>query len=175
MAAEWCGHAPHYQIAWKAAQIATKYDNALLVIESNTLETEETEGGTGEFILDELVNFYDNIWCRTTTEKIMQGFDPKYGFHTNKSTKKIVCSHQQKVLAKDLYIETCKEACDEHDYIELSGNGAIGACEGQHDDRHITRAIGVWICYEQLEPPRLVDKIKKKPTFKRATINESTI
>ena len=175
VAAEWCGHAPHYQIAWKAAQIATKYDNALLVIESNTLETEETEGGTGEFILDELVNFYDNIWCRTTTEKIMQGFEPKYGFHTNKSTKKIVCSHQQKVLAKDLYIETCKEACDEHDYIELSGNGAIGACEGQHDDRHITRAIGVWICYEQLEPPRLVDKIKKKPIFKRATINESTI
>lgn len=173
--AEWCGHAPHYKIAWKAAQIATKYDNATLVIESNTLETEETEGGTGEFILNEIVRYYDNLWYRTAVEKIMEGFEPKYGFHTNKSTKKTVCSHQQKALAQNLYIETCKEACDEHDYIELSGNGAIGACEGQHDDRHITRAIGVWVCYEQLDPPRKVDKIHKPASFKKATINESTI
>ena len=172
--AEWCGHAPHYQIAWKAVQIATKYDNALLVIESNTLETEETEGGTGEFILDEIVLHYDNIWCRTTIEKINAGFEPKYGFHTNKSTKRTVCSHHQKVLAKDLYIETCAEACDEHDYIELKGNGKIEAVEGQHDDRHITRAIGCWICYDYLNPPRIFSKAGPKKPLMPKVVNEST-
>lgn len=30
-------------LAWKAAQIATKYCNALLIIEGNSLETEEEE------------------------------------------------------------------------------------------------------------------------------------
>ena len=174
VAAEWCGHAPHYQIAWKAVQIATMYDNALLVIESNTLETEETEGGTGEFILDEIVSYYDNLWCRTTTEKIVAGFEPKYGFHTNKTTKRIVCSHQQKVLAKNLYIETCSEACDEHDFIELKGNGKIEAVEGQHDDRHITRAIGVWVCYEYLNPPRIFRRETARRVETVKTVNESS-
>lgn len=166
--AEWCGHAPHYQIAWKAVQIASEYNNALLVVEANTLETEETEGGTGEYILDEIVLHYDNLWCRTTIEQIKAGFEPKYGFHTNKSTKRTVCSHQQKVLAKNLYIELCKEACDEHDFIEIKGNGKIEAIDGQHDDRHITRAIGVWVCYEELNPPRkIVPRTRKEKSLSK--------
>lgn len=175
VAAEWCGHAPHYQIAWKAAQIATLYDNALLVIESNTLESEETEGGSGEYILDEIVLHYDNLWCRTTIEQIKAGFEPRYGFHTNKSTKKTVCAHQQKVLAKDLYIETCAEAVDEHEYIELKGNGKIEAVDGQHDDRHITRAIGVWVCYEEMNPPRKISPTSVRSSTMTKVIGMSTI
>jgi hypothetical protein len=40
--AEWCGHIDHDLLAWKAVQIAHAYDDGLLVIESNTLETEQT-------------------------------------------------------------------------------------------------------------------------------------
>ena len=174
--AEWCGHCPHYQLAWKAVQVATAYDNALLVIESNTLDSEQTEGGTGQFILDEIAYYYDNLYCRVDSEKIAQGFEPKWGFHTNKSTKRLVCAHQQKVLAKDMYIETCKEAVDEHEYMEVRDKtGNIEATEGQHDDRHITRAIGVWVCYDYLNPPRLVRPVTDMDRQKLKVIGESSI
>lgn len=41
--AQWRGHTFHDLLAWKAAAIAKWYDNALLVVESNTLETEESD------------------------------------------------------------------------------------------------------------------------------------
>ena len=41
--AQWYGHIDMDMLAWKAAQIAAFYDNALLVIESNTLETHDKE------------------------------------------------------------------------------------------------------------------------------------
>lgn len=174
--AEWCGHCQHYILAWKAVQIATAYDNALLVIESNTLETEQTEGVSGEYILDEIALHYDNLYCRIPLDKINMGFEPRWGFQTNKSTKATVCKHQQKALAKNMYIETCKEAADEHDFMEIKPNGrTIGAIDGQHDDRHITRAIGVWICYDELNPPRLAKPINKQATNKTKVYSEATI
>jgi len=174
--AEWCGHCPHYQLAWKAVQIATAYENGLLVIESNTLDTEQTEGGNSEFVLDEIALHYDNLYCRTPMDKISMGFEPKWGFQTNRSTKPMVCKHQQKALAKDMYIETCREACDEHDFMEIKSNGrAIGAIDGQHDDRHITRAIGVWICYDELNTPRQYKPISAKGLADMKVVGESTI
>lgn len=173
--AEWCGHIDHDLLAWKAVQIATAYDNALLVIESNTLETEQTEGDHFDYILDEIAYHYDNLYCRTPAEKIKMGFDPVWGFHTNKSTKRMVCDHQKKVLRENMYIETCAEACDEHDFMEIKSNGSVGAVDGQHDDRHITRAIGVWVCYDYLNAPRIFTEKPKKRVFKKQTINESTM
>lgn len=41
--AQWYGHIDMDLLAWKAAQIAQWYDNALLVIESNTLETKDRD------------------------------------------------------------------------------------------------------------------------------------
>ena len=175
VAAEWCGHIDHYLLAWKAVQLAHAYDDALLVIESNTLETEQTEGDHFDYVLDEIAYHYDNLWTRTPAEKIKMGFDPVWGFHTNKSTKRMVCDHQKKALRENLYIETCAEACDEHDFMEVKANGSLGAVDGQHDDRHITRAIGVWICYDWLNTPRVFKPREKKSKFKKETINESTI
>lgn len=173
--AEWCGHIDHDLLAWKSVQLATAYDNALLVIESNTLETEQTEGDHFDFILDEIAYYYDNLYCRVDAEKIKLGFEPKWGFHTNKSTKRMVCDHQKKALRENMYIETCTEACDEHDFMEVKGNGSLGAVDGQHDDRHITRAIGVWVCYDYLNPPRKREFISKKGKALTRLINESSI
>ena len=68
----------------------------------------------------------------------------------------MVCDHQKKALRENMYIETCSDAVDEHDWMEIKKNGSIGAVEGQHDDRHITRAIGIWVCYDYLNTPRKV-------------------
>lgn len=173
--AEWCGHTDHDLLAWKGVQLSCLYDNALLVIESNTLETEQTEGDHFDFILDEIAYYYDNLYCRVDAEKIKMGFDPRWGFHTNKSTKQIVCDHQKKALRENMYIETCREACDEHDFMEIKANGSIGAVEGQHDDRHITRAIGVWVCYDYLNAPRRFDIKENRRITKNRIINESSI
>lgn len=173
--AEWCGHIDHYLLAWKAVQIATLYGNALLVIESNTLETEGTEGDHFEYVLDEIAFYYDNLYCRVETDKIEMGFEPIWGFHTNKSTKRMVCDHQKKVLRENMYIETCKEAVDEHDWMEIKKSGAIGAVEGQHDDRHITRAIGLWICYDYLNVPRKVVPRSARAKAMTKVVGESSI
>lgn len=165
--AEWCGHIAHDQLAWKAVQLATVYQKALLVIESNTLEKERTEGDHFEFILDEIASEYSNLYSRTPSDKIAQGVPARYGFHTNRSTKPMVCDHQRKVLRENMYIETCSEAVDEHDWFEQKENGELGAIDGQHDDRHITRAIGIWVCYQELSYPRLIRKLD--PNAKRKT------
>jgi len=54
--AAWCGHLDQDLIAWKAAQIAKFYDNALLAVETNSLRKENTEGDHFLTILDEIVS-----------------------------------------------------------------------------------------------------------------------
>ena len=147
--AEWHGHMDHDKIAWKAVQIATIYDEALLVIESNTLETEGTEGDNFEYILDEIAQHYPNLYSRTPADKIKQGLPVKWGFHTNSSTKPLVISHQVKAIRDGLYVERCAKAVDEHDTYEIKEDGkTMGAVEGKNDDRLMVRAIGVWVCYQ---------------------------
>lgn len=173
--AEWCGHIDHDLLAWKAVQLSTIYQNALLVIESNTLETEHTEGDHFDYILDEIAYYYDNLYCRVDADKIKLGFEPKWGFHTNKSTKRMVCDHQKKALRENMYIETCEEACDEHDFMEVKSNGSLGAVDGQHDDRHITRAIGIWVCYDYLNAPRKREMPTGRAKSLTKILGESTI
>lgn len=170
--AEWCGHIDHDLLAWRGAQLANIYHKGLLIIESNTLETEGTEGDHFEYILDEIAQYYDNLFSRTPSDKRRQGVPPRWGFHTNRSSKQMVCDHQKKALREDLYIENSPECCDEHDTLEVKENGSIGAVDGCHDDRHITRAIGVWACYQYLPPPKLIAETGKHRS--RKIQNEST-
>ena len=172
--AEWCGHIDHDILAWKGVQLATIYQGGLLVIESNTLDKNKTEGDNFEFILDEIANEYGNLFCRTSSDKIAQGLPAKWGFHTNKSTKQMVCSHQRKVLRENMYIETCAEAVDEHDQFEYKEDGTLGAVDGAHDDRHITRAIGVWVCYSYLTAPRLRTRTKVEAKAKTKHVGLSS-
>jgi hypothetical protein len=69
----------------------------------------------------------------------------------------MVINHQVKAVRDGLYVERCLPACMEHDVFEIKENGkTLGAVEGMHDDRLITRAIGNWICY-RLPLPRLIN------------------
>ncbi len=148
IAACWHGHIEHDKLAWKAVEIAKAYNNALLVIESNTLETEGTEGNNFEYILSEIAGKYSNLYCRTSQIEVRQGRPRRWGFHTNSSTKPMVINFLNKALRDGLYIERCLETTYELDLYEFKENGKeTGAIEGNHDDRVMATAILVWVCY----------------------------
>ncbi|MBQ5644700.1 MAG: hypothetical protein IIV04_03260 [Bacteroidaceae bacterium] len=155
IAACWHGHIEHDKLAWKAVEIARAYNNALLVIEANTLETEGTEGNNFEYILNEIATKYSNLYCRTSQIEIKQGRPRRWGFHTNSSTKPMVINFLIKALRDGLYIERCLQTTYELDLYEFKENGKeMGAIEGNHDDRVMATAILVWVCYNHPLPQR---------------------
>ena len=160
VAAEWHGHIDMDKLAWKATQLAAYYNNALLVIESNTLETNNTKG-EAEYILTLIHEVYGRqLYARKqSAEDIRQGLPKKYGYHTNPLTKKVVIYNLKVVIRERLYIER-EEAClDEYlTYVETENN-VFEAMEGYHDDRLMTRAIGMQVCYHEMELPRIVKKV----------------
>ena len=157
VAAEWHGHIDMDKLAWKSMQVAAYYDNALLVIESNTLETNNTKG-EAEYILTLIHDVYGKqLYARKqSSEDIRQGFPRKYGYHTNPLTKKVVIYNLKVVIREHLYIER-EEAClDEYlTYVETENN-VFEAMEGYHDDRLMTRAIGMQVCLHEMDIPRIV-------------------
>ena len=157
VAAEWHGHIAMDKLAWKAAQVATYYNNAMLVIESNTLETNNTQG-EAEYILTLIHDVYGRqLYARKqSAEDIKQKRPKKYGFHTNRLTKTVVINNLKVVIRQRLYIERESACLDEYlTYVETEKNG-FEAMEGYHDDRLMTRAIGMQICYHEMELPRIV-------------------
>lgn len=173
IAAQWRGHTDHDLLAWKAAQIAMFYNRALLVIESNTLETENTDGEHTEYILETIAGCYDNLYSRPPANMIRGAGTPRWGFHMNRSTKMLLINHQIRMLREDGYIERDMLACYEHDVFERKPNGSFGAMEGHHDDILITRCIGTYICYN--EPlPHLCEKAVRKSLHNKP-ISEATI
>lgn len=165
--AEWCGHIEWDLLAWKAAQLGMYYGaddgGALLVVESNTLETKGSEGNHFNTLLSTIAEDYPNMYCRTPAEQLVDGAKLHYGFQTNHSTKPMVCDYQLMVLREDMYIEHCAEAVDEHRTFEVKQNGELGAVEGNRDDRHITRAIGNYFNYKIMPfPVFIIDDMKNR-------------
>lgn len=159
--AQWYGHIDHDRLAWKAAQIAAWYDNALLVIESNTLETKDknryVDGDQSSFILNELKEVYPNFYARksTGTDSVAEGAEVKYGFHTNVKTKGDIISLLIEIIRDHLYIERDKRCLDEYLTYE-EHDGSFDAIDGKHDDLLMTRAIGLWVCYKEMPRPYFV-------------------
>ena len=171
---EWHGHIEHDLLIWKAAQIAKAYCNALLVIESNTLETEGTEGDNFEYVLDEIVEDYNNLYSRTSPEQIKQGMPVKYGFHTNTKTKPAIINHLKAAMRDFLYIERSQATTFEMDPYELKDNGKeMGASEGCHDDLLMCTAILIYVCYKWAMP-RLIVK-SNNSSKKTRIVSEASI
>ena len=177
--AQWYGHIDIDLLAWKAAQIAAYYDNSLLVIESNTLETRdrerEVDGDQSLFILNQIKNIYPNLYARKQSEEdIKEGKPRKYGFHTNVSTKPMIISTLVKVIRDGLYVERDERCLDEYITYERKRNGAFGAILGKHDDLLMTRAIGLRICFYEMDIPQIKKRVslevKKKQVVSAASI-----
>lgn len=161
--AQWYGHIDMDLLAWKSAQIARLYDDALLVIESNTLETKDREryvdGDQSIYILEQIREHYDRLYARKqTADEIVAKAPLRYGFHTNISTKPMVIATLTRVLREGLYVERDERCLDEYLCYERKPNGSMGAISGQHDDLLMTRAIGLHICYHEMALPRIVTK-----------------
>lgn len=160
--AQWYGHCDIDRLAWRAAQIAAYYNNSLLVIESNTLETHDRErqvegGDQSLYILNQISSIYPNLYARRQSEdEIRQGIPRKYGFHTNIATKPMIISTLVKVIREGLYTERDIRCLDEYLTYERKPNGAYGAIDSHHDDLLMTRAIGLHICFHEMDTPRIV-------------------
>ena len=178
--AQWYGHIDMDLLAWKAAQIAAFYDNSLLVIESNTLETHDKErqvdGDLSHFILNQIKDIYPNLYARKQSEdEIREGLPRKYGFHTNVATKPMIISTLIKVVREHLYIERDERCLDEYVVYEKKQNGAFGAINGKHDDLLMTRAIGLHICFHEMEIPKIVVRINRYTPRKKKAVSAATI
>lgn len=146
--AEWHGHCPYAILAWKLAQLAKYYCNALLVVESNTLETRDidTEGNHAAYILNEIAKYYPYIYARESSpEDIRNGSPKKYGFHTNTLTKTLVIDHLTRLIDEHLYTEREAEALAEYNVYIRYDNGTLGASSKNHDDRVMARAIAHYV------------------------------
>ena len=179
LVAQWYGHIDMDILAWKSVQIAKFYNDSLLVIESNTLETHDRErsvdGDQSHFILNQIRDVYDNLYARKQSEdEIRQGVPKKYGFHTNISTKPMIISTLVKVVRDNLYTERDERCLNEFLQYERKQNGAFGAIIGEHDDLLMTRAIGLHICFYEMDFPRIVKKAERRPHSK-STISAATI
>lgn len=177
--AQWYGHIDMDLLAWKAAQIAAFYDNSLLVIESNTLETHDRErdvdGDQSSYILNQLHDIYPNLYARKQSdEDIRAGLPRKYGFHTNVATKPKVISTLVKVVREHLYIERDIRCLEEYTTYEKKPNGSFGAVLGKHDDLLMTRAIGLHICFYEMDYPQIVKPSNKMKVTKQI-ISAATI
>lgn len=177
--AQWYGHIDIDLLAWKAAQIAAYYDNSLLVIESNTLETHDhtraVDGDQSQYILNQIKDVYPNLYARRQSEEeIREGAPRKYGFHTNVATKPMIISTLIKVIRENLYTERDQRCLDEYLTYERKPNGAYGAIPGKHDDLLMTRAIGLHICFNEMpiptrRPRRHHIKIKQRKIISAAS------
>jgi hypothetical protein len=174
--AEWHGHIDMDLLAWKAAQVAAYYNNALLVIESNTLETNNTKG-EAEYILTLIRDVYVNLYARKqSAEDIQNKMPKKYGFHTNTTTKPVIINNLQYCVREQLYVEREEEALNEMLTYIQTDKGGYEADAGYHDDRLMTRAIGLYVSTHEMEIPRIVDRsADKAATAKFQVVSEASI
>lgn len=159
LVAQWRGHTDIDLLAWRAVRIAAFYHKALLVVESNTLETRDrdrmVDGDQSLFILNQIREVYPNLYARRQSdEDVRQGMPRKYGFHTNVSTKPMIISTLVRVIREGLYAERDEGCLDEYLTYERRPNGSYGALPGRHDDLLMTRAIGLHICFSEMPVPR---------------------
>lgn len=160
--AQWYGHIDMDLLAWKAVQVARFYGEALLVVESNTLETHDDErwlegGDQSSYILNAIRDVYPNLYARQqSAEDIRRKAPVKYGFHTNVKTKPEIISTLVEVVREHLYIERDERCLDEYLTYVRRPNGSYGATDGKHDDLLMTRAIGLHICFHEMPLPRLI-------------------
>ena len=136
--AQWRGHIDHDELAIKAMQLAVFYDNALLVVECNTLTNEAARAGESDYILKNLCRLYSKVYQRN---------HDKLGFHTNVKTKKEAVTELIAAVRQGSYIERDIEAVNEMRVYE-EHNGRYAARVGKHDDILMTRAIGLSVIKE---------------------------
>lgn len=147
--AQWRGHVDHDILVDIARVIAVRYNEALLIIESNTLETEANAGaGANSFVLQRLADCYSNLYRRRRNDDGTAASGRRIGFHTNRATKVLLINGLIQAVRDREYIERSAEACAELSVYRRQANGGFAAKEGAHDDILMTRALALHAVYE---------------------------
>lgn len=161
--ARWRGHIRHDLLAWKAAQLAHYYNDALLVIEKNTADTKKArldeEGDHSGTIIDEIADYYPNMYIgRTEVDKVKQTVTNVYGFHTNVQTKEQVIDNYISYIEDELYDEPDEQAYKELLIYERKEDGTMGNVDGKnnHDDIVMSTGIGLWVSQKMPMPTWMV-------------------
>ena len=63
-----------------------------------------------------------------------------------------------------MFIERDKRCLNEMLVYEKKQNGSFGAVQGEHDDLVMTRAIGLHICFNEMELPTITKRSDSKHT-----------
>jgi len=166
--AELRGHIDPDILVWKCAQLATYYsdpnlESSLLAVECNTYDTRKSKGFGGdnsEFIFDTISRYYSNLYAREPSTKTKEAAPPKYGFSTNRSTKPMIVHNYNSIIREDGYVERESACIDEARIYEKNESGSFGNVPGtgNHDDRLITRMIGLYLCYKLPFPTIVVNE-----------------
>lgn len=174
-------HTDHDLLAYDAIRIAEYYNHALLVFESNTLETKDkerdTDGNLIDYILDTIAGLYSNLYARKqSAEDIEQGKPKKWGFHTNTATKPGLIHNLQECIRDQLYIERWNPCLDEMAMYQKNDKGQYSAPagEGKHDDMLMSTAIGLWVCFREMELPKWNEHGESYHTRNISSNNTST-
>jgi len=166
----WKGHLDQDLVVWKGTQIAKAYGNGLLVPETNSLDKIESEGDHFLTVLNEIVDVYPHIYCRTSPEQISQGAPKQYGFHVGHN-KTAMIDYYNAQLRDCAFIELDQRAVNENDSYEIKANGSYGAVDSMHDDILMPTAEILYIS-KDLPLPTEIIRAKNKVTKK--VINEAS-
>lgn len=148
--AQWRGHIDHDLLTRRAADIGRWYNEALLVVESNTLETEADDS---LYLLSRLRDDYPNLYLRHNYDTVTGEVTSRVGFHTNRATKAMAINTLIALVREHGYIERDTITLDELSTYELLPNGSMAARSGCHDDCLMTRAIGLHVALTDLHDP----------------------
>lgn len=178
--ARYRGHCRHDILAWKATILAHYYDNALLVIESNTADREKnnnTEGDHFGSIIEQIADYYDNLYMRApSSESVNEKPQRKFGFQTNRLNKGWLIDNLVAFVEDKLWIEPDHEMYKELLIYERRDDGTLGniVANGNHDDVLMSTAIGLWVAVNDCDD---VDwrKNSTKSSRKKRVMTEATI
>ena len=158
-------HIDHDKLAYDALRLAEWYNHALLVIESNTLETHKKDHNADEdgfeYILDIIADLYDNLYMRQTKEEdVKEGVIGKWGFHTNALTKPKIIDNMRTCLRDDLWDEPSTLCLDEMS-MYVDEKGQYTAPPGKHDDVLMATAILLWVGFKEMPMPAWIRQREK--------------
>lgn len=150
LVAQWRGHCEIDRLTEMATALGEIYHRALVIFESNTLETR------GVHALEKLGRSrYPNLYRRQSLDTVTNTYSSRIGFHTNAATKASAIFELGYLMRDGLLIERSQRAVEEYmTYLRIGQK--TEAAHGCHDDMVMTRAIAAYALSQQ--PPRPRDK-----------------
>ena len=134
---------------------------SLLVVESNTLETEAARAGVsasdaGLFVLSRIAEVYPILYTREIYDEASRRPLRKLGFHTNRATKAMLVANLVAMVRDAAYIDPFPGAVNELATYEARPNGTYAARAGCNDDMLMARALALLVS-SGLPLPRVLD------------------